>query len=404
MISVEEAQRLILAPLAPVGGEMVGLAEALGRVLAQDVAARATHPPADVSAMDGWALRSQDAAQPGASLTVIGESAAGHVFQGEVGPGQAARIFTGAHMPKGADCVVMQEDCKAEAGQVTLSIAAQPGSHVRPKGLDFAEGRVLLEAGWRVTARDIALLAAMNIPWVKVRRRPRIAILSSGDELALPGEPLPEGGIPASNSLGLAAFCRVLGADPVDLGIAPDDSQGLQTLARGAMGADLALTSGGASVGDRDLVKSALGDIGLEVGFHKVAMRPGKPLLSGRLNGAPFLGLPGNPVSALVTAHLFLGPAIRALLGLSPAILPPRMAKLGGALQSNDRRQDYLRARLETGPDGTPAATPFERQDSAMMAALARANCLIIRPPMSPPAHPGDAVPVLPLGGGGWET
>jgi molybdopterin molybdotransferase len=404
MISVEEAQRLILTPLTPVGGEMAVLTDALGRVLADDVAARATHPPADVSAMDGWALRAQDAQGPGATLSVIGESAAGHAFAGQVGPGQAVRIFTGAHMPMGADSVVMQEDCKAEGGRVTLAIAALPGSHVRPKGLDFATGRVLLTAGRRLTSRDIGLLAAMNVPWVRVRRKPRIAILSSGDELALPGEPLPEGGIPASNGLALAAFCKVLGAEPVDLGIAPDDALGLQRLAKGAAGADLVVTSGGASVGDHDLVKSALGDVGLQVGFHKVAMRPGKPLLFGQMNGAPLLGLPGNPVSALVTAQLFLGPALRALLGQTPVIEPPLSARLASPLPANDRRQDYLRAKLERGQDGSWTATPFDRQDSAMMAALAKADGLIIRPPMSPIAKPGDLVPVLPLGGGGMES
>jgi molybdopterin molybdotransferase len=404
MISVEEAQRRVLEPLSPIGIERVSLVEGLGRVLAEDVVSRLSHPPADVSSMDGYALRAADLVQAPASLTVIGESAAGHPFAGAVAPGQAVRIFTGAHLPKGADAVAMQEDCEAGSGKVSVRVALKPGNFIRPAGMDFAAGQVGLSAGRRLTARDIGLLASMNICWLAVRRRPKVAILSSGDELALPGDPVGPERIISSNSIGLCALVTALGGQPFDLGIAPDDPAALAALAGQSKGADLVVTSGGASEGDYDHVKSALGPIGLEVGFHKIAMRPGKPLIFGRLGDTPMLGLPGNPVSALVTAQLFLKPMLRALMGESPAIPPLSRARLGRDLGANDARQDYLRAALSIDPAGDWVATPFSRQDSAMMSALAKADLLVVRPPMAPPAQAGDWVPVLTLADGVLNT
>lgn len=402
MISVEEARAKLLAQISPVGAEQIALADGLGRVLAEDVKARLTHPPLAVSAMDGYALKAADAAQTPARLNVIGEAAAGHAFAGIIGSGQAVRIFTGAPVPQGADSVVMQEDAEALPGAVIIKEPAVLGRHVRPAGLDFAAGQILLPAGKRLSARDIALAAAMNVPWLKVRRRPRVAILSTGDEVVMPGDPLGESQIISSNGLGVAAIVRAAGADPIDLGIAQDDKNSLFALAEGARGADLLVTSGGVSVGDRDLVAQTLGETGLEIGFHKVAMRPGKPVMFGRFKDIPMLGLPGNPVSALVCALLYLVPALEKMQGLPDgANAPLPKLRLGADLPANDFRQDYLRARLVREADGEMTAHPFTKQDSAMMSALAGADCLIVRPPNAAASKAGEKVPVLILSAGG---
>ena len=403
MIPVEEALKRILGAFAPLPAETVGLSEALGRVLAEPVVARVTQPPAAVSAMDGYAVRAEDVARVPARLRRVGEAPAGGAFDGEVGPGEAVRIFTGGPLPRGADTIVIQEDTQAEGDEVLVRETAERGRYVRPEGLDFRHGQVGVEAGRRLTARDLGLAAAMNVPWLRVRRRPRIAILATGDEIVLPGEPVGPNQIVGSNSVALAAFVTACGGVPVNLGIALDSEDSLTGLAEGACGADLLVTTGGVSVGDHDLVRSALEGQGLDLDFWKIAMRPGKPLLFGRIGGAPILGLPGNPVSALVCAVVYLRPAIDAMLGRQADERPPETAILGTGLGRNDHRQDYLRARLHFDSKGRRVATPFERQDSAMLSALAHADCLIVRPPHAPAAAAGEAVVVLPLTGGACE-
>jgi molybdopterin molybdotransferase len=324
---------------------------------------------------------------------------AGRPFSGTVGPGQAVRIFTGGAVPDGADAIVIQEDAEAAGDSVTLREAANPGRFVRPAGLDFQAGSVGLAAGKRLTARDIGLAAAMNRPWLKLRRRPRVAILTTGDELVNPGEAPGPGQIVSSNSFALAAFVEAEGGEPLMLGIARDDPADLARAIAAADGADLLLTSGGASVGDHDLIAAALEQAGMTLDFWKIAMRPGKPLLYGKLGRMPVLGLPGNPVSSLVCAIVFLRPALAALLGRAVDESGPAQARLGRGLPENDRRQDYLRSELTAGPAGGLIATPFERQDSAMLSLLARAGCLVIRPPHAPAARAGETVPILRLDG-----
>ncbi|HVG81108.1 MAG TPA: gephyrin-like molybdotransferase Glp [Methylomirabilota bacterium] len=400
MISVEQALNRILAGLGgPMPAEEVPLTHALGRILASDVTAALTQPPMAVSAMDGYAVRSADVASVPAKLTVIGVAPAGRPFDGAVGPGQAVRIFTGAAVPEGADAILIQEDAEASGDTVILREAATPGRFVRPAGLDFQAGSVGLRAGKRLTARDIGLAAAMNRPWLKLRRRPRVAILSTGDELVNPGEAPGPGQIVSSNAFALAAFVEAEGGEALMLGIARDDPADLARAIAAAEGADLLLTSGGASVGDHDLIAGALEEAGMMLDFWKIAMRPGKPLLFGTLGRMPVLGLPGNPVSSLVCAIVFLRPALAALLGRASANAGPTQARLGRDLPENDRRQDYLRSELAGDAAGGLIATPFERQDSAMLSLLARAGCLVIRPPHAPPAHSGQPVPILRLDG-----
>lgn len=395
MISVEEARQRVLAAFAPLPAEIVGLAEGLGRVLAEDVAARLTQPWAAVSAMDGYAVRAEDVAQVPVTLTQVGAVPAGGSFAGTVGPGQCVRIFTGAPLPDGTDAIVIQENADAEGDRVRVREGARQGRHVRPAGIDFAAGDVLLTAGRLLTARDIGLAAAMNRPWLPVRRRPRVAILATGDEIVLPGEPAGPSQIVSANSFALAAMVTACGGVPVTLGIARDDRDSLQRLAAGAAGTDLLITTGGASVGEHDLVREALGEAGLRLEFWKIAMRPGKPMMFGRIGGVPLLGLPGNPVSALVCGLLFARPILRVLSGLTAEDGPPETARLGRDLPQNDRRQDHLRSTLAPGPDGETVATPFETQDSSMMSLLARADALVVRPPHAPPARRGDRVPIL---------
>ncbi|MBF0561594.1 MAG: molybdopterin molybdotransferase MoeA [Alphaproteobacteria bacterium] len=395
MISVEEALERILAGMRPLGTEQVSLAEALGRVLAVDVAARVSHPSAAVSAMDGYAVRSHDVTSVPATLKVIGQSAAGHPFGGKVGRGEAVRTFTGAVVPDGADAIVIQEDTTAGNGAVTVHETVGPGRFIRAKGTDFTEGDILLRAGRQLSFRDIGLAAAMNVPWLQVSRRPRIAILSTGDEVMLPGDRILPGQLVGANGFALAAFVTAAGGVPVDLGIALDDRDSLLSLAAGAKGADLLITSGGVSVGDHDLVQQVLGEVGLEVNFWKVAVRPGKPMVFGHMGDVPLLGFPGNPVAAMVGALLFLGPAMRALQGLPPQPAPRVTAALARDLPANDVREDYLRATLHHATDGTLMVDPFESQDSAQMARLAQADCLAIRPPLAPPAKAGNSIEII---------
>jgi molybdopterin molybdotransferase len=397
MISVEEAKRRFLALVTPLEAEQVGLAEGLGRILAEDLVSRRTQPPFAVSAMDGYAARATDLARVPAQLRVIGAAPAGQSYAGTVGPGEAVRIFTGAPVPEGADCIVIQEDTEREGDTVTVREGAPAGRYIRPAGLDFRAGEVGLGAGRRLTARDIGLAAAMNRPWLSVRRRPRIAILATGDEIVMPGDPIGANQIVSSNALALGALVSAAGGIPVQLGIAADDAASLRRMAAGARGADLLVTTGGASVGEHDLVRDALREHGLELDFWKIAMRPGKPLMVGRLSGTPMLGLPGNPVSTLVCGLLFLVPAMARMSGTTEGAEEMHTARLAMPLPENDRRQDYLRARLRRAADGALETEPFAQQDSSMLALLARSDCLVIRPPHAPAAAAGERVPIIPL-------
>jgi molybdopterin molybdotransferase len=395
MLSVVEALERIVRSFRPLPAETVSIAEAFGRVLAADVFARVTQPPHAVSAMDGYAVRASDVARVPVDLKVIGAVPAGELFDGTVSNGEAVRIFTGAPLPAGADAIVIQEDTEAGEGRVTVKEACKAGNYVRAAGLDFAQGDAGPRAGRQLTARDVGLIAAMNHPWVQVRRRPRVAILATGDEVVMPGEPLSPSQIVSSNGLALAAFVRACGGEPVQLGIAADKAESLAELAAGARGTDLLLTVGGASVGDHDLVQKVLGEQGLELDFWRIAMRPGKPLMFGNLAGTPVLGLPGNPVSAVICSLLFARPALNALLGLAAPAHPLEQMVLGADLRANDRRQDYLRSTVAVNGDGRRTATPYGRQDSSMLALLAAADGLIVRAPHAPAAAKGELVEVL---------
>ncbi|MGF1639684.1 MAG: gephyrin-like molybdotransferase Glp [Rhodospirillales bacterium] len=400
MISVAEALAVVTGGLVPVAVEQVGLEAADGRVLAEDVAARLTQPPCAVSAMDGYAVRGEDARRVPATLRLIGESAAGAPFAGRLTTGTAVRISTGAPLPEGADAIVIQEDTAVDGAAVTVRTPAESGRWIRPAGLDFSAGQVLLRAGQTLTPRDVGLAAAMNVPWLRVRRRPRIAVVATGDEIVWPGEPRGPAQIVGSNSFILAAAIERLGGRTLNLGVARDDEDSLRTLIAGCRGADLLVTTGGASAGDHDLVRKVLTASGLDLGFYRVAMRPGKPLMFGRLGEVPVLGLPGNPVSVGVTVEVFLRPMVAALLGLPPGAGPAPAAVLGRDLAANDLRQDYLRARLSREPGGALVATPFAQQDSAQLVLLCAADCLVVRPPLAPPALAGDPVEIVPLTGG----
>ncbi|MBT6116531.1 MAG: molybdopterin molybdotransferase MoeA [Rhodospirillaceae bacterium] len=396
MISVEDARAHILEAFSVLPAEEIALAEAAGRVLAEDLVARRTQPPAAVSAMDGYAVRAADITAAPVTLRQIGAVPAGASHDGALGQGECVRIFTGAPLPEGADAIVIQEDVEAQGDDIRIAQAVPAGTYVRPAGLDFKAGETGLAAGRRLTARDIGLAAAMNRPWLRVRQKPRIAILASGDEVVMPGDPIGPNQIVSSNSHALAAFVRARGGQPVMLGIARDTIQSIRETAAAARDADLLLTTGGASVGDHDLIQEALGEDGLDLDFWRIAMRPGKPLMFGRMASTALLGFPGNPVSSMVCALIFLGPAIDRMLGAPPADLTDT-ARLGTDLRANDRRQDYLRAGLHRAEDGALVATPFPRQDSSMMATVARAECLILRPPLAPAAAAGDPVSILHL-------
>ena len=400
MISAEEALDRILAPLVPLSSEVIDFADGDGRVLAQDVTARLTQPPSSVSAMDGYAVRAVDVDTAPVKLKVIGESKAGGIFDGVVGPGQAARIFTGGAVPDEADTIIIQEDTEhGEENQIRILERAEPGQHIRLKGVDFHEGERLLTKGQRLTSRDLALLAAMDINRIEVARRPRLALLATGDELVRPGDPVAAHQIISSTPYALAAWIKRWGGQAEILDIARDNEDSLRQAAKTAPDVDILVTLGGASVGDHDLVQSVLGKEGLNVDFWKVAIKPGKPLIFGDIAGTTFLGLPGNPVSALVCALLFLRPAIGALSGIDGADLAPPLtvAHLSKDLGPNSKRQDYMRAGLSRDADGHWLATPFDLQDSSVLSAFAMADCLIVRKPFAKAAKKGDLVHIWPL-------
>jgi molybdopterin molybdotransferase len=398
LMPVADALARVLIAAEPLAVESVRLEAAFGRVLASDLEALRTQPPDDVSAMDGYAVRAADVVKVPATLKVIGEVAAGHPFDGAVKAGEAARIFTGGVMPTGSDTVVIQENTARAGDTVTIQKGTAKGRNVRRKGIDFTQSDVLLRQGQRLSDRDVMLAAAMNHASLPVHRRPKVAVLATGDELVPPGSAPKPGEIVYSNGYAIIALARAAGAEVTDLGIARDKVDDIAAAVRKARsgGADILVTSGGASVGEHDLVQRALTAEGLDLSFWRVALRPGRPMMHGRLGGMHVLGVPGNPVSAYVCAFLFLVPLIARLSGRNDVEHRPEAARLGSDLPANDERADYLRAVLTPGPDD-PIATPLPSQDSSLMAPLAKASCLLIREPNAPAAAAGSPCIILKL-------
>jgi molybdopterin molybdotransferase len=399
LMPVADALAAVLAGAEPSPEEMVALDAAYHRVLARDVEALRTQPPQAMSAMDGYAVRAADASQVKARLKVIGEVAAGRPFDRSLGPGETARIFTGGVIPDGADAVVIQEDTRVDGDTITITEAAIPGRHVRPAGVDFRQGDVLLKAGTRLTDRDLSLAASMNYPELAVRRRPKVALLATGDELVMPGSTPGPGQIVYSNGYALRALARAEGAETIDLGVAADTIEATTAGIRRARdcGADILVTTGGASVGDHDLVKQSLEAVGATLAFWKIAMRPGKPMMHGRLGAMRVMGVPGNPVSSYVCSLLFVVPLIRALSGRKAVGHARERALLGRDVGANDVREDYLRARIEERADGTVIATPVDHQDSSLLGNLSMARALVIRAPFASAAKAGSPCEILRL-------
>jgi len=395
MITVEEALSACLALTRPLEAETVPLAEGAGRVLADPVFAKRDQPPFAASAMDGYAVRDIEAI-PGRRLRVVGEAPAGRAWSDRIGPGEALRIFTGAPVPEGADRVVIQEDVTVDGDTITLGKTLDQGPHLRHSGADFREG-ARIEAPRRLSPADIALAAAMNAPTLSVTRRPEVALIATGDELVSPGEDPGPDQIIASNTYGLKALIEAEGGHARLLPIARDNRESLETVFALASDADLIVTVGGASVGDHDLVAEIATGLGLERAFYKIAMRPGKPLMAGRLGEAALLGLPGNPVSAMVCGHLFLVPMLRAFLGLPAGARRRRRARLMADLPPNGPREHYMRAEVVPGAD-LPEITPFDRQDSSLLSIFSRANALLVRPVDDGRRRAGEIVEYLPLG------
>ena len=399
LMPVADALAAVLSGADALPEEMAALDMAYKRTLARDLAALRTQPPQAMSAMDGYAVHATDAARAGARLKVIGEIAAGRPFDRIVGPGEAVRIFTGGVIPDGADAVIIQEDTVVEGDGITVTEAAVAGRHIRRAGVDFRQGDVLLKAGSELTDRDLSLAASMNYPLLPVRRRPKVALLATGDELVMPGETLGPGQIVYSNGYALRALARAEGADVIDLGIAADTLEATTSGIRRArdVGADILITTGGASVGDHDLVKRSLDAEGVAMAFWRIAMRPGKPMMHGRLGAMRVIGLPGNPVSSYVCAFLFLVPLIRKLCGRLTIHHTTESALLGRDIAANDQREDYLRARLTVQNDGALIATTVDHQDSSLLGNLAAAQALLIRPPFAPAAKAGAVCNILRL-------
>lgn len=402
LLPVAEALARILAAgtAHPRDVELIAVQDAAGRVLAADLAARRTQPPHDVSSMDGFALHAADTDPPGKALKIVGESAAGHAFAGTVRAGEAIRIFTGAIVPEGADAVLLQERAEVSGDHVASQIALAPDTSIRRAGRDFRRGEVLLTAGTRLTPGAIALAGAMNHATLPVFRRPRVAILATGDELVAPGAAGAEEAIVATNAFAIAAMCRAVGAEVIDLGIARDSRESLEAAFDAALAAkvDCLATIGGASVGKHDLVRPVAAARGAQLDFYKIAMRPGKPLNFGTLGPLLLMGLPGNPVSALVCARLFLMPLLAALQGdVTAGQDESEPAVLGADLAANDERQDHLRATLSRAADGALVATPPADQDSSLLSVYARADALIVRAPHAPAATKGESCRILRL-------
>jgi molybdopterin molybdotransferase len=396
LISVEEALLRVLDGVTPLSPEEVPIDEAHGRILAATVASRRTQPPADLSSMDGYAVFASDIAELPARLRVVGESAAGKPYQGALKPGETARIFTGAVMPPGTDQVVPQEGVVRDGDQAVINVVPR-GKFVRRQGFDFKAGQVMLEAGHRLNARDIGLAAAMDHAKLVVARKPRVAIIATGDELVEPGGGDAPDKIVASNPLALAALIRQEGGEPLKIGIFPDELEAITGAIRSAhvLQPDVLLTIGGASVGDRDLIVPALTQEGFTINFHRMAMRPGRPMLLGIRDGLRVIGLPGNPVSSFVCSFLFLLPLLRKMQGRADVIPQTESAFLGRPLEENDHRQDFLRVKLARQANGRLIATPFKLQDSSMQAVLHAADGLLVRPPHAPAAAEGEPCNIL---------
>lgn len=395
MLSVSEAHARVIAAFEPLPAEIVSIADAAGRVLAVSGNARLTQPPSDLSAMDGYAVRAQDISSIPTTLELVGHAPAGGSYDKPLKAGEAVRIFTGAPLPTGADSIVIQEDTKAEGARITILEVPRPGRHVRKAGLDFRAGDQSAPEGHRLTARDIALAAAMNLPWLSVHRKPRIAILSTGDELVMPGEPVGRNQIVSSSGIAVAALVRAWGGDPTLFDIARDDAKLIESRIAAGAQHDLLVTLGGASVGDHDLVQAALKAQGFAMDFWRIAMRPGKPLMFAARDRARVLGLPGNPVSTMVCALLFLKPALERMLGQAGNLIGTQPALLGVDLKENDTREDYVRSTLTRNADGVLTVEPHPVQDSSMLSVLARANALLVRPAHDPPRVAGDWVRVI---------
>jgi molybdopterin molybdotransferase len=400
LLAVMEARAGVLAGAGRLGVDHAPLHEAVGRVLAEDIAATRRQPPFAASAMDGYAVRAVDAAEAGATLRLVGSSAAGRRYAGTLSAGETVRIFTGAPVPEGADTILIQENAEAvDGGTVRVTVPAQPGRHIRRAGLDFETGHTLLFEGTRLDVRHVALAAAMNHATLPVGRAPKVGIIATGDELVAPGmEPGPDQ-IVASNTPALAALITAAGGEAIDLGIVRDNAEATVAALAGGRdrGVDILVTLGGASVGDHDLVQKAFGDVGMELGFWRVAMRPGKPLIFGHLGDIRVLGLPGNPVSSLVCAMLYLVPLVRALQGDAAPGPHYQAARLTHDMAANDGREDYVRARLTERDDDLPEADPFSLQDSSMLSTLAASGALIVRPPHAPAAPAGSICRILRL-------
>ncbi|MBT9370111.1 gephyrin-like molybdotransferase Glp [Rhizobium sp. CSW-27] len=398
LLPVSDALQRLLSRARPVAEvERVSLRQAAGRVLAEDLAARLTQPPFHASAMDGYALRAMDAPRIGTELTVIGQSAAGHAFAGTLGPGEAVRIFTGAPVPEGADTVLIQEDAeRLDDARIRTAFAVTAGRHIRPRGQDFAEGEVVLTAGTRLDHAHVTVAAAMNHASLAVYRRPRVALIATGDELVVPGGTPGPDQIIASNTFGVAALIEAAGGEVLDLGIVGDDRALIEAQIGKAIeaGVDVLVTLGGASVGDHDLVQASLTAKGMALDFWRIAMRPGKPLMVGALGAMQVLGLPGNPVASLVCGMLFLEPLI-ARLAHQPRPDRASTALTATPLVANDQRQDYLRATLSRDDQGRLVAETFGKQDSSMMKIFAHSDALIVRPPHAPQLPAGSPCPII---------
>jgi len=396
LVPVKQALSQVLKGAKPLEAEEIPLSNAQGRILASGLKAMRAQPPFAASAMDGYAVRADDVQTVPVELNVVGEAPAGHGYVGRVRKGQAVRIFTGAPLPKGTDTIVIQENTEpaSEKAFVRVLEKASEGQFVRAAGLDFRKGETLLPRMTRLGAREIGLAAAMNHERVNVVRKPSVAILATGDELVEPGGNPRDDQIISSNSMALAVRITTFGGDPVDLGLVPDRLPKIEDAIRRAGGADILITIGGASVGDHDLVQDAMTSQGVKLDFWKIAMRPGKPLMFGRRGHQRVIGLPGNPVSAMVCTRLFIKPLIAALTGDNQPD-EPLQAVLGKAVKANDQRQDYVRATLKRNRQGQLVATAFERQDSSMQRVFREADCLIIRPPHAPRAKASDLVDII---------
>jgi molybdopterin molybdotransferase len=396
LLSVRDAHARVIAAFDKLPAEMVSVADAAGRVLAQSPEARLTQPPADLSAMDGYAVRAEDVPAAPTTLKLVGQAPAGGSYDHALKPGETVRIFTGGPLPMGADAIVIQEDTKADGNQITILEAPRIGRHIRKAGLDFTAGDRPLATGRTLTTRDVALAAAMNLPWLSVHRKPHVAILSTGDELVMPGEPVGRNQIVSSSAIAVAALVRAWGGEPTLFDIARDDAKLIQDRIAAGAQHDLLITLGGASVGDHDLVQAALKAQGFTMDFWRIAMRPGKPLMFAAKDRARVLGLPGNPVSTMVCALLFLKPAIDRMLGQSGDLVATESARLAVDVKANDTREDYVRSKLTRTADGL-LVEPHPVQDSSMLSVLAWSSGLLVRPAHDPARKAGDTVQVIDL-------